>query len=400
MTARTASRSRDQARAESRVRHPTARVASDGRGPRKPIGRRTDLFLVLLLSVTALVLIGVVMSLSATAAPSLSDTDSAWKLFRSQAMWLGIGLVAMLVLLRVDYHYWRPLAMPGICVALTLLALTAVPGVGITANGARRWLGFGDMVFQPSELAKAAFIVFVAQLLSRPSRTIEDSRATLRPVLLLTAAVVGLLMAEPHLGASLVIAGVAVSMLYFAGTRISRLVCVTVAGAGLTALLIVSSPWRRARMLGFLNPWEEPLGHGYQPLQSLHALASGGIEGVGLGAGRAKWGFLPYAHTDFIFAVIGEELGMVGALFVMMLFASIAVAGVGVALRAPDRFGMLLAVGLTVWITLQAMLNIGAVLTVLPVVGITLPLLSFGGTSLVTTLAAMGVLLNVARQVR
>ena len=394
------SRTRRQALADARARHATAAVAPDGRGPRPPIGRRTGLFLVLFLSVISLVLLGLVMALSATAAPSLSGTNSAWSLFKSQAMWLGVGLVALLVLLRVDYHRWKRLAPLGLGLSLVLLALTALPGVGLSANGARRWLGVGGFVFQPSELAKVALIVFVADLLSRPDRHIEDTRSTLQPTLIVTAVMSTLLMLQPHLGATLLVTGVALTMLYFAGARISHLIAVVAVGAAVTPLLITHSPWRRARMLGFLDPWADPYGNGYQTLKSLHAMASGGLDGLGLGAGRAKWGFLPYAHTDFIFAVIGEELGMIGSLFVVLLYVAIAAAGLGVALRAPDRFGMLLAVGVTSWIILQATLNMGAVLAIFPVVGITLPLLSFGGTSLVATLAAIGVLLNVARQIR
>ncbi len=393
-------RARQQALVEARARHASARIPPDGRGPKPPIGRRTGLFLVLFLASLSLVLLGLVMALSATAAPSLSGTDSAWSLFKSQAMWLGVGVLALLVLLRIDYHHWKRLAPIGLGVSVLLLALTAVPSVGLSANGARRWLGVGPVVFQPSELAKIAFVVFVADLLSRPDRHMEDTRATLQPVLMLTGGIAGLLMLQPHLGTTLLIVGVALTMLYFAGARFSHLLAATVVGAGLTAMLIAYSPWRRDRMLGFLDPWADPYGNGYQTLKSLHAMASGGVDGLGLGAGRAKWGFLPYAHTDFIFAVIGEELGMIGSLFVVILFVAIAAAGLGVALRAPDRFGMLLAVGVTAWILLQAALNMGAVLAIFPVVGITLPLLSFGGTSLVATLAAMGVLLNVARQIR
>lgn len=393
-------RARQQAIAESRAHHATARVPPGGRGPRPPIGKRTGLFLALFLSVIALVLVGLVMALSATAAPSLSGTDSAWSLFKSQAMWLGMGTVALLVLLRIDYHYWKRLAPIGLVVSLVLLALTAVPSIGLSANGARRWLEVGSIIFQPSELAKIAIVVFIADLLSRPDRPMEDTRLTLLPVLGLTALTTTLLMLQPHLGTTLVIAGVAMAMLYFAGARLIHLAVAATVGVGVTAMMVAYSPWRRERMLGFLDPWEDPFGNGYQTLKSLHAMASGGLDGMGLGAGRAKWGFLPYAHTDFIFAVIGEELGMIGSLFVVILFVGIAAGGLGVALRAPDRFGMLLAVGITSWIILQAALNMGAVLAIFPVVGITLPLLSFGGTSVVATLAAMGVLLNVARQIR
>ncbi len=394
------SQTRQVALQDARRSHPTARRAPDGRGPRPPIGRRSGPFLVLIVALAALVLLGLVMALSATAAPSLSGTDSAWSLFKSQALWLGVGSVGVLVLLRLDYHRWRRPAAMGMGFCLLLLALTAVPSVGLSANGARRWLGTGSIVFQPSEVTKLAFIVFVAELLSRPERHMEDTRATLQPVLLLTGVVSALLMMQPHLGACLLIAGVATTMLYFGGARLSHLALSSAVGASLAALMVAYSPWRRARVLGFLDPWEDPLGNGYQTLRSLHALAAGGVDGLGLGSGRAKWGFLPYAHTDFIFAVIGEELGIVGSLFVVTLFVVIAGAGLTVALRAPDRFGMLLAVGITSWIVLQAALNIGAAVAVFPVVGITLPLLSFGGTSLVTTMAAMGVLLNVARQIR
>ena len=379
---------------------PSAGAAASDRAPKAPVGRRTGLFMMLFIATVALALLGLVMALSATAAASLSGTDSAWSLFRSQGTWLGVGLVVMMTVMRVDYHAWQKLAPFGMGVSLLMLSLTAMPGVGLAANGARRWLGAGPVVFQPSEAAKIAFVVCVADLLSRPERSIEDRRATLQPVLLLAATMVGLLMLQPHLGASLLIVAMALTMLYFAGTRLSHLAVVAVTGASLGALVIAYSPWRRARLLGFADPWEDPYGVGYQTLQSLHAMGSGGIDGLGLGSGRAKWGFLPYAHTDFIFAVIGEELGMIGSLFVVTLFAVIAATGLCVALRAPDRFGMLLAIGVTSWIVLQAALNIGAVVAVVPVIGITLPLLSFGGTSLLTKLAAIGVLLNVARQIR
>lgn len=370
------------------------------RGPRHPVGHRTGLFVALLAIVTVLVLLGVVMGLSATAAPSLASSESAWTMFRSQGVWVVAGIVAMLVLLRVDYRYWRKLAPAALGLAVLLLVLTVLPGWGISSNGARRWLGIGPLSFQPSEAAKLPFVIYVAGMLSKPSRPIEDSRATLHPVILLTSAYVGLHMLQPHLGASILIVGVAMSMLFLAGASLPRLVAVSAAAAGSALLIIAVTPWRRARLDAFFDPWSDPMDSSYQSLRSLHALASGGITGVGLGSGRSKWGFLPDAHTDFIFAVIGEELGMLGALFVVLGFVALAAVGLCVALRAPDRFGMLLAIGITAWIVMQAALNIGAVLGTFPVVGITLPLLSFGGSSVVSTLAAVGVLLNVARQTR
>lgn len=364
------------------------------------MGRRTGLFVCLFLSAAALVMLGMVMGLSATAAPSLADTDSAWALFRRHLIWVGIGSAALIVTMRIDYHLWRPLASTGLLAVFVLLAVTLIPSFGLTVNGAQRWLRAGPLTFQPSELAKLALVLFVADLLSRDGRMIEDNRATLRPVMAVTLALIGLLMCQPHLGGSMMTAAIVMVVLWFAGTRFRVLFSLGLLGSAGVLALVALSPWRRARIMGFLNPWEDPLDGGYQQLQSLHALASGGIFGVGLGESRSKWGFLPYAHTDFIFAVIGEELGLLGTLFVIAMLGVTGAAGFFVAMRAPDRFGMLLAAGLTAWISVQAVINVGAVLAVFPVVGLTLPFLSFGGSSLVTTMAAMGLLLNIARQTR
>ena len=396
------SSARERARAveTARQRHPAARAAPDGRGPRRPVGRRTGLFLVMFLAVTTLTLFGVVMVLSATAAASVSDTDSAWSLFRRHLMWAGIGTVAMLVMLRIDYRRWQRLAPAGLVVSLILLAMVALPWFGVTANGARRWLGIGPLTFQPSEAAKLALILFVANLLSRPSRPITSVRLTLCPVAIIAGTMILLLAAQPHLGATMIIAAICMAMLLMAGAPMRHLAVTGLIGAGMAGIMVATSPWRRERLLGFLDPWADPLGNGYQPLQSLRAIATGGPGGVGLGAGRSKWGFLPYAHTDFIFAVIAEELGMVGTMGVMGLFVVVAVTGFVVALRAPDRFGMLVAIGITAWIVSQAVLNMGAAMALVPVLGMTLPFLSFGGSSLVVTMAAAGLLLNVARQTR
>jgi len=384
----------------SRGNHPTARVAPDGRGPRRPIGRRTPLFLALFMATVMLVVLGAIMVLSASAATSIADTNSAWSLFRRQLVWTGLGAVAMLFTMRIDYHVWRRVARPAMMLGLLTLASILAPGVGITVNGATRWIGVGSLTFQPSEFVKLTLILFIADLLARPTRSMADSRSTMRPVLFVTGAVVALLMLQPHLGASLILLAIASSMLFLAGAPILKMFGLGSVTAMFGALVIATSPWRRDRLLAFLHPKADPNGAGYQPLQSLHAITSGGFLGVGLGQSRAKWGFLPYAHTDFIFAILAEELGLLGATFVIAMFTVIGVAGIMTALRAPDRFGMLLAVGLTTWVVAQAVLNIGAVMAVLPVTGVTLPFMSFGGSSVVMTMAAMGLLLNVARQSR
>ncbi len=399
MTA-TQPRPRLQQRAASKGRHPTSKVRSDGRGPRRPIGRRTPLFLVLFIAVVGLVLLGMVMVLSASAAVSISESDSAWSLFRRQLIWVGIGFVVLLVTMRIDYHKWKILALPSIAASMVLLGLVVIPGVGITANGATRWLSVGPLSFQPSEIAKLGLVLFIAELLARPSRPMENTRITVRPVVVVTGLMVLALAAQPHLGAILVIGSIAVFMMFMAGAPMVHLTGL-VAGGGMVAFsMVMSTSWRRARFFAFRDPWSDPTAAGYQALQSLHAITVGGVTGVGLGASRAKWGFLPFAHTDFIFAIIAEELGLIGAAVVILGFVAIGVSGFMAALRAPDRYGMLLGVGIISWIVVQAILNLGAVMSLLPVTGVTLPFLSFGGTSLVVTMAAVGVVLNIARQGR
>lgn len=392
--------SRRGQRAASRGRHPASRVPADGRGPRRPVGRRTGPFLVLFLAVTALVLLGVVMTLSASAVVSINTSDSAWSLFRRQLMWTALGGVVMFAVMRVDYRRLRLLATPAVVGSIALLVVVLLPGFGVNVNGATRWIRLGPFSFQPSELAKLAVILFTADILSRPSRDINDTATTLRPVVAVTGVFIGLLMLQPHLGNSVVIAIAVGTMLFLAGTPLPHLGGLSVLAALGMVAVIAGTPWRRHRWNVFMDPWRDPAGLGYQPLQSLHAITVGGLTGVGLGASKAKWGFLPFAHSDFIFAIIAEELGLLGAGAVVLLFITLGFAGVVVALRAPDRFGMLLALGITMWIVSQAFLNIGSVTKVVPVVGVTLPFLSFGGTSLVVTLAAVGVLLNIARQGR
>ncbi len=399
MTA-TENRPRRQQKAAARGRHPAAQVKPGGRGPKRPVGRRTAPFLVLFLAVTALVLLGVVMTLSASAVVSINTSDSAWSLFRRQLIWTALGGFVLLGLMRVDYRRLRVLATPSVVGSLVLLVLVLVPGFGVNVNGATRWIRLGPFSFQPSEIAKLAVILFAADILSRPSRDINDTATTLRPVIAVTGLFIALLMLQPHLGNSVVIAIAIGSMLFLAGTPLLHLGGLSVVSVVGMVAVIAGTPWRRHRWNVFMDPWRDPAGLGYQPLQSLHAITVGGLTGVGLGASKAKWGFLPFAHSDFIFAIIAEELGLLGAGAVVALFITIGFTGVVVALRAPDRFGMLLALGITMWIVSQAFLNIGSVTKVVPVVGVTLPFLSFGGTSLVVTMAAVGVLLNIARQGR
>jgi cell division protein FtsW len=400
MTATENRRPRRQQRAAARVRHPAARVKPDGRGPKRPVGRRTGPFLILFLAVTALVLFGVVMTLSASAVVSINRSDSAWSLFRRQLMWTGLGAVVLFAMMRIDYRRLRVLAAPAVVGSLVLMVVVLIPGFGVNANGATRWIRLGPFSFQPSEIAKLALVLFTADILSRPGRDMRNTNATFRPVVAVTGLFVVLLMAQPHLGNAVILAAAVMVMLFIAGAPLVHVGGLAAIGALGTAAAIFGTSWRRQRFRVFLDPWSDADFLGYQSLQALHAITVGGLTGVGLGASKAKWGFLPFAHSDFIFAIIAEELGLLGAGFVVILFVTFGFAGAVAALRAPDRFGMLLALGITTWIVAQAFLNIGSVTKVVPVVGVTLPFLSFGGTSLVVTMAAVGILLNIARQGR
>lgn len=391
-------RPRAQQQAASRGRHPASKVPADGRGPRRSTGRRTPTSVVLFATTLVLVALGAVMVLSASAAVSIADTDSAWSLFRRQLLWIVLGTAAMFATMRIDYRLWQVLARPVMVGSGLLLLAVAVPGVGTTVNGATRWLSVGDFRMQPSEFAKFALILFIAELLARPTRSMDNPAITVRPIVVVSGLVSVLLAIQPHLGAMIIVGAIVGMMLFLGGAPLGRLASLGVAGAAFVTVMVWRTPWRRDRLLAFLDPQSDPNDAGYQALQALGAITEGGWSGLGLGGSYAKYGFLPFAHTDFIFAIIAEELGLIGALGVVLAFMAIGVAGTMTALRAPDRFAMLLAIGITTWIVAQAVLNLGAVLSLLPVTGVTLPFLSFGGSSLVVTLAAMGVLLNIARQ--
>lgn len=365
----------------------------------RPSSRPSD-FLLLVVVVAVLNLIGLVMVLSASSVVSLQESGSTWSYFLRQATWLALATVGLVCTLRVDYRRWRRLALPLLVVSAGLLLAVLHPALGTEVNGARSWFDFGPIRLQPSEVAKLALLLFSADLLARRAHRLDDSRLTLRPVLLVGGVVTSLILAQSDLGAAIVIGSVVLSVLFLAGVPLSRLAATLgVAVAGFLVLAL-REDYRRDRLLVFLDPSGDALGSGYQITQSLTGVASGGLFGVGLGASRAKYGFLPNAPTDFIFAIIGEELGLVGAVLVLGLFLALAVLGVRTALRASDRFGMLVAGGITAWVLAQALVNIGGVLGLLPITGLTLPFISFGGSSLVVTMAATGILMNVAKQSR
>lgn len=357
--------------------------------------RNSGILTVVFLSLT---LFGLVMVLSASQVTSLYDSESPYSLFQRQVMWAGMGAVAFVVSSRIDYRWIQKLAVPFLIVTVILLIAVLIPGVGKRINGSSRWLGIGPFVIQPGEFAKLAVVVFTADLLSRRSKQMHRPDITIKPVMLIIGGMSGLLLLQPKLGTTIVIAAVGIMMLFVAGARLPHLFAWTATGTAIATIAAFGSDYRRARLLSFIDPWADPLGNGLQTIQSQIGIASGGWLGVGLGAGRAKWGFLPYAHSDFIFAIVAEEVGLLGAGALVLAFALVGYLGVRAAMNAPDRFGMLLAAGLTSWLLVQAFMNIAMSIGLMPITGEPLPFVSAGGSSLVTTLAAAGVLTNVAKR--
>ena len=372
-------------------RTPTPRGADDPRPGLSPVPFFVGV-------VVILNLVGLVMVLSASSVVSLETYGSAWRVFERQVLWAAVGATAFALAARIDYRQWIRWTPWITGAAVVLCAVVLVPGIGIMAGGSRRWLGLGWLNFQPSELAKLAVLLFAADLCSRRADAVGDWRIVLRPVLLVTVTLGGLVYVEPDLDSTVVIALVAASVLVVGGVRLRHLGVLAAVGIGGFAVMAIAEPYRRARVFTFLNAGDDAANAGYQIVQSFIALGTGGVTGVGLGAGRAKWHFLPNAHTDFVFSIIGEELGLVGCVLVLGLFVAFAgFAGV-IALRAVDRFGMLCATGIAVWVTAQAAINIGGVTGLLPVSGIPLPFVSFGGSSLVMTMLAAGIVVNIGRR--
>jgi cell division protein FtsW len=350
----------------------------------------------LLLITVLLVATGLVFVLSASQALAYIQHLTPLYYFQRQLISVGIGGAVMLVLMRVDYHHLRPLILPGTVLVTVLLVL--VPLAGVQVNGARRWFAFGSIVIQPTELAKLAFGLFMSAWVVKQGERLRDLRAGFVPFVVLLGGALGLVILERDLGTALVVAAILVAAFVAGGGR-KRHLALLLLGLLLAGwLTIVLEPYRFARLAIFINPFQDQLNAGFQSTQALYALGSGGIWGVGIGHSVQKFLWLPEAHTDFIFAIIGEETGLVGTTLVLLGFAAFAVRGYRAALRAPDRLGLAIATAITTWVVFQALVNMGTVTDTLPITGVPLPLISYGGSSVATTLAAIGVLLNVASQ--
>ncbi|GAA2273118.1 putative lipid II flippase FtsW [Actinomadura luteofluorescens] len=359
----------------------------------------TSYYLVLGCSVMLLAL-GLTMVLSASSVKQLQATGSAYTLFQKQAVWVAIGLPGMWLASRLPVKTFRALAYPLLLLSVVALAMVLVPGLGRSAGGATRWVALGPVQIQPSELAKLALVLWGADLLARKDRLgqLTEWRPLLVPLMPGAGVLVLLVMLGSDLGTTLVLLTIFLALLWAVGAPgrlfvgIAGLVCL------LVSILVIVEPYRMQRLTGFLDPSGNQLTTNYQGTQGLFALASGGLFGTGLGEGRAKWDYLPHAETDFIFAIVGEEFGLVGTLVVLGLFGLLAYAGLRIAKRVKDPFTRLAAAGATAWVVVQAIVNIGAVIRVLPITGIPLPLVSYGGSALIPTLFALGMLLAFAKR--
>ncbi len=347
-------------------------------------------------SVATLVAIGLVMVFSASSATAYALYHDPTYFFKRQAVFLGVGLVCAYLAYRMDYHVLRRAAPYLVLASLAGLALVMVPHVGIAVNGARRWIGAGPVSVQPSEFAKLAMVIYLSAMLAARGDRIVRLVDGLVPLCIFPFLIAAMIAKEPDVGTASLIVLTAFTMYFAAGARIPHLLAIVGACSPWVAIMILRSQYERARILAFLNPWRDPRNTGFHIIQSLLALGSGGLVGVGLGTSRAKF-YLPEEYTDFIYSVLGEELGLIGALFVVALFMALAYRAVRIALGAPDRFGFFLAVGCTAMIVIQAMINIGVVTSSWPVTGVPLPFISFGGSSLIVNLIAVALILNVGR---
>jgi cell division protein FtsW len=351
---------------------------------------------ILFLATVLLVGLSILMVYSASAMVAQERYQQPYLFLTKQAMWALLGMGSLGIVMRIDYRTYREPVFIWSALGLVTLGLVAVlfsPPV----NNARRWFALGGLGIQPSEMAKLSAIFFIAALLERRMSRINEIRYSLTPIAILVAGLVALILLEPDFGTAVTLVLIAAAMVFAAGLNYRYIGGAAMALVPLVIIVAVAAPYRRTRLLAFTNPWDDPLNTDFQIIQSLLAVGTGGISGRGLMAGVQKLFYLPYPHTDFIYSVISEELGLIGATLVLSCFCVIAWRGLRVAMQAPDPFGALLAIGLTMMIAVQALVNISVVLGLMPTKGIPLPFVSAGGSSLLVNLVAMGVLLNISQ---
>ncbi len=354
-----------------------------------------------LLAVTSMLIVfGLIMVLSSSSIVAINSGGSPWNMFRRQFGWATFGLFALLATYRMPYHHWHKFSKYVLWLAFGLMALPFVGGIGVTINGARAWAQIGAIRFQPSEVLKVAVLLYCASLLGRRRAEVNNARRTFRPIMIVWGLSVLGCLAQSDFGAAIVFTSIILVTMFIAGIPLRLIAAVSSVTLLGSAMLIASSSRMQNRFLAFMDLEGNREHHGYQIWQSVLSIANGGVTGVGAGEGTGKWGYVPLAHSDFIFAIIAEEFGLIGALAVIGGFMMLLYLGIQAALGARDPFGAVLAGGITVWLCVQATINIGGVVGAMPVTGLTLPLISYGGSSLFMTMAAVGLLLNVARNMK
>jgi len=351
----------------------------------------------LLLSTLVLVAFGLLMVYSASSVMALKRYGDSAYFLKRQALWAGGGLVAMYAAWKMDYRKFKYISLPALAVMFILLLLVLVPGIGAEINGAKRWIRIAGLSFQPSEFVKPALIVVVAASLARRAEKLADFWFGLGPYLLLSGAFMLLIVIEPDLGTAAALGVVIITMLFVAGAKPAHMLYLVLAVTPVLYYELMHVSFRLKRLMVYIDPWQDPLGKGFQTIQSFLAFGGGGLTGLGLGESRQKLLFLPEPHSDFIFSVIGEEFGLMGAISVAILFALFTLCGMRLALKCQDRFGSLLAFGLTLMIGLQSIINMGVTTGLFPNKGMPLPFISAGGSSIFVALLSVGMLLSIAR---
>jgi cell division protein FtsW len=355
---------------------------------------------VIVAAILLLLSIGVLMVYSASAAFAYHKYGDPFYFAKRQVLFAALGVFLMFWVANLNPEQFRRWATPALILCFVLLIVVLIPGVGILRNGARSWLGIGAFSIQPSEFTKLALIAFLADRFSRPDYFLDRFTQGFLPGIGVIFAAFGLIMLQPDLGTGTVLVGTGLVLLFAAGARMKHLAGFGMLGVAGFVGLVLAAPYRIRRIIAFLDPWQDPKGAGYHLIQSLFAIGPGGLLGLGLGMSRQKHLYLPEPHTDFIFSILAEELGFLGAAAVVILFGVLVWRGLRVALGAPNLFQGLVAAGVTAMILIQAAINIGVVTGTFPVTGITLPFLSYGGSSLTITLVAVGILLNLSRFTR
>ncbi len=351
----------------------------------------------LLFAVLTLLVIGIIMIFSASSIRGEDLFNDSYYFLKKQLIFAVIGLIAMLAAIKVDYYFFKRHAKLILLFSIVLLVLVLIPGIGRKVGGSRRWLGIGSLGGQPSAVAKLALVIYIAQFYTRKNNLIKNFKKGILPILIVSGIIFLLVLLEPDLGTATLLLALVFIILFANGAKIWHLLGLTTVSIPGIFFIIFQEPYRKERFLAFLDPWADPLDTGYHIIQSLLALGSGGLFGVGLGNSHQKFLYLPEPGTDFIFAIIGEELGFLATLLVVLLYLVIAWKGLKISYNTNDRFGSILAMGITVMIVVQAMLNIAVVTASVPITGITLPFISYGGSSLILFLFSVGILLNISK---